>query len=61
MERTENAIIRLRIDPEFKEEVEALAKAKQISVSALTRQLLAEEVETHKARKAAAANGKEAA
>lgn len=43
-------MVRFRIDPEFKAEVEALAAAKQISVSALTRQLLAEAVETHRLR-----------
>ena len=46
----ESTIVRFRIDPEFKAEVEALAAAKQISVSALTRQLLAEAVETHRLR-----------
>lgn len=50
-DKTESGgIVRFRIDPEFKAEVEALAAAKRISVSALTRQLLAEAVEMHRMR-----------
>lgn len=61
MKTDDYSVIRLRVDPEFKEEVEALAKSKQINMSALTRQLLAEAVAAHKAKQADQSAGKEAA
>jgi hypothetical protein len=67
MNPKENTIMRLRIDPDFKVEVEALAASKHISVSALTRQLLAAAVAAYRKSGGApvvdgeVSNGKEAA
>lgn len=45
-------VIRLRVDAEFKAEVEALARSRKISVSALVRQKLVDAVEEHRAKAA---------
>lgn len=50
MKSPDNAVIRLRIDPDFKAEIEEVAKSRKISVSALVRQTLADAVERHRQR-----------
>lgn len=54
MSMNDNSIIRLRVDAEFKGEVEAMARSRKISVSALVRQSLVDAVEQHKRLKGAA-------
>lgn len=64
-ESKDSVTMRLRVAPEFKAEVEAVAKSKQLSVSALARLALAEYVEANHraggARVSENENGKEAA
>lgn len=47
-EMSDNSVIRLRVDPEFKGDVEAMARSRKISVSALVRQSLVDAVAAHK-------------
>jgi predicted transcriptional regulator len=43
-EKTDGSLIKLRVSPEFKKEVEEFAEGCEVSVSALTRMALAEKV-----------------